>query len=133
METQHTISEFERLADACGNRYFAIQWVTKLTRKLEEHTKNYNIPESKMITWALTGQCPYSDFEFDQRKRPDLLDRVNDLLEFVSDDEVKQEVRTFYKLSVKHRKLTLCDRVDLGRSRLSRVNILLRMAWNNFT
>lgn len=132
MGIQYLTTDFDRIEEACGSRYVAIQWLTKETRRLEELTKHYNIPESKMITWALTGECPYSDVELEIRRRPTLLDRVDDLLEFVDDYEVKQQVRTFYKLSVKNKGLTLCDRVELGESRLSRVNILLRMAWNNF-
>ena len=131
MEIQRLI-EFNKIEEACGSRYVAIQWLTRETRRLEELTKNYNIPESKMITWALTGICPYSNFQLECRKRPKQIDHLDELLEFVLDDEVKGAVCTFYKLSVRRKRLLLCDRVELGESRLSRVNILLRMAWNNF-
>lgn len=131
METQYTV-EFDKLEEACGSRYVAIQWLTKETRRLEDLTKDYNIPESRMISWALTGQCPYSDLELQHRKRPDKLDKVGELLEYVTDVEVKQQVILCYKQSVRNKGLKLCDNHDLGEYRLSRVNILLRMAWNNF-
>ena len=130
MEIQRLI-EFNKIEEACGNRYVAVQWLTRETRRLEKITKDYNIPESKMITWALTGYCPYSIHQLECRKRPDHLDHLDELLEFVLDEKVKEAVCTFYKLSVKHKRLILCDLADLGESRVSRVNILLRMAWNN--
>lgn len=126
------LCEFEKLAEACGNRYVAIQWLSRESRKLFEENKDYRILESKMLSWALTGECPYSETQLARRKFVNKLDNVDELLEYVTDEEVEQEVRTFYKASVKNRKLILCDRDDLGRSRLSRVNILLRMAWANF-
>lgn len=132
MGIQTTLIDFQKIEEACGSRYVAIQWVVKETRRLEHLTRHYNIPESKMITWALTGQCPYSKNQLQYRKISKKTDHLDDLLEYVLDEEVKQQVFTFYKLSVKSKRLQLCDRVDLGESRLSRVNILLRMAWNHF-
>lgn len=131
MEIQHS-EQFEKIAKACGNRYTAIKWLARRTRELEEKTKDYHIAESKMITWALTGQCPYSDVQLERRKHLAKVDHLSEILEFVTDKEVKDEVITFYKLSVRQKGLQLCDRVELGSSRLSRINILLRMAWYHF-
>lgn len=124
--------EFEKLAEACGNRYAAIKWLSKQTRKLYKEKSCYKISEAKMLTWALTGKCPYSDSQLALRKHIYEIDNLSEILEFVTDKEVINSVRTFYILSVRNKKLTLCDTNDLGENRLARVNILLRMAWYNF-
>lgn len=124
--------EFNKLAEACGNRYVAVKWLSKQARKLYKEKSCYKISESKMITWALTGKCPYSDSQLAMRKHVCEIDNLSEILEFVSDKEISNSVRTFYILSVKNKKLTLCDNYELGENRLERVNILLRMAWYNF-
>ena len=131
MVTQHS-EQFDKIAKACGNRYKAVRWLARRTLELEEQTKDYHIAESKMITWALTGKCPYSDSQLAMRKHIYEIDNLSEILEFVLDDEISNSVRTFYILSVKNKKLTLCDNYELGENRLERVNILLRMAWYNF-
>lgn len=132
METQYTTTDFDKLEKAFGNRYAAVMWLAEETRRLENLTKRYNIPESKMITWALTGKCPYSDLEMELRKKPKLNDKLDLILEYVTDTEVKDAVKLNYKLSVRNRRLILCNNADLGEHRVVRVNILLQMAWNNF-
>lgn len=131
METLN-LCEFNKLAEACGNRYVAIKWLSSETRRLFAKNRNYSLLESRVLTWALTGTCPYSRFELERRNISHKVDHIDELLEFVLDEDVCNEVRTFYKISVKNKQLTLCDRVDLGESRLERTNILLRMAWYNF-
>lgn len=124
------LTRFSILAEACESRYVAVRWLAKASRQLSAEYIDYELLESKLLTWLITGECPYTVYEMDMRKLLKRVDALDDLLEYVTDEEVETQVRLFYKKSIKNKKLTLCDKDDLGSSRLSRVNILLRMAWS---
>ena len=129
-----SLCEFNKLADACGSSYAAVRWLSKESRRLGVENSCYHILESKLLTWALTGKCPYTRSQLAFRKLAwrEHQDDLEDILEFVSDEDVADLVRSNYSKSVKNRHLTLCDHADLGESRLNRANILLRMAWYQF-
>lgn len=124
------LSRFNILSEACGSRYVAVRWLAKAARQLGTEYSDYELLESKLLTWLITGQCPYTTYEMDMRKLLRKVDTIDDLLEYVTDEEVEEQVRLFYRKSIRNKRLTLCDNDDLGSSRLSRVNILLRMAWS---
>ena len=120
---------FEQIANSVGNRYSAVQYIALQARKLGIAKRDYHIFESKLIQWVLTGSCPYTESEMERRRIASDYDGLSALLEWVDDKEVNKEVRTLYSESVRNRRLTYCERTDLSKGKVTRVNILLRMAW----
>lgn len=129
----HDLDRFNNIAEACGNRYVAIQLIAKAARSLGQATRHYSISESKLLEWIITGSCPYSQKSLERRQVfNEKLDDVMDILCYVTDQIVIDEVTVCYRNSIRHRKLTLCKREDISKHRVNRINILLRMIWYNF-
>lgn len=131
------ISDFEKFNEiekACGSRYLAVQFVAQSARKLGKENKVYCISESKLIQWVLTGECPYTKAELDKRKAiSENIDNINYYLDNVDDEFVCDKVRECYKASIRNRKLTYCKDTNISPGKQSRINILLRMIWYQFT
>ena len=125
----HDLDKFEELATRCGNRYLAIQIVAKAARQFTSNHKEYSLNESKVIQWILTGDCPYTPKQLADRKYINSRSEIDEILCWVSDSEVAEEVRKMYKKSVRSAKLQLSTNSALSNSQLDRANILLRMAW----
>jgi len=123
------IDRFNELAESCGNRYLAVNWIAKWTRSLGNSYKDYQILESKLLTWAITGHCPYIESELEKRRVVTSYDKLEEFLCWVSDERVKTCVKEAYRQSVKGRKLTLVNSDKLNKYEISRANILLRMFW----
>ena len=119
---------FKELETKCGNRYLAIKYLSDSARKLGKQYKEYHISESKLIQWALTGRCPYSENHMWRRLHAND-DGLDEFLIWITDTEIADEVKRCYKQSVRNRCLTLCEDNYFSQSQLDRINVLLRMAW----
>lgn len=123
---------FNELADRCGNRYLAARYIASVARRLGKKSKGVVI-ESKLITWALTGEQPYDDEELERRRQFDSdVAELEDYLCYVDDSEVAAQVRKYYKISLHNRHVTLDNSNELDTYRQMRVNIILRMIWYGF-
>ena len=120
---------FDELAESCGNRYLAIRFIAKWSRSLGKQYAEYQIIESKLIQWVITGRCPYIESELARRKVRTDDDKIEEFLSLISDKEVVKEVISTYKKSIKHRHLLECRNSSIGNGRNSRANVLLRMMW----
>ena len=127
-ESTHLI--FDELAEKCGNRYLAVMYISKLSRKL-----NYQVPggalASQLITWALTGNKPEFKYNVLYHKNisPDLA-TMESYLEYVTDEDIKASVRISYTLSIrKHHLIYVYDK-SLDQYQQGRMRVLLRMIWS---
>lgn len=126
------ITLFNELATKCGNRYLAVKFVSTIARDLGHEAKGVVI-ESKLITWALTGKCPYTKDELEYRQQHDSdVAELEDYLCYVSDEAIANQVRKYYKISLRNRHLTLDESNVLDKYYQMRTNIILRMAWYGF-
>ena len=123
------IDRFNELAESCGNRYAAIKLVSKWARDFGIEFKDCHILESRLIQWVITGKCPYVEEELQKRRIVPNEDKINEVLCWVSDKSITNEVRYLYKESVHHRRLLTCNNNKLSKGQISRVNVLLRMTW----
>lgn len=116
---------FNTFAEMCGNRYVATRYMINSARKLSKQLPRYHI-ESKLIRWVLLGETP----DLPIRMSDDIETQyIVDLLEYVSDEEVKECVIDSYRRSVLCYNLTYqYDSID-DEYRQARVRILTRMAW----
>lgn len=124
---------FDRLAESCGNRYLAVMFLSESARKLGSKKKDYQIAESKLLQWVLTGTCPYSNKQLDRMKKKVSDDGIENILSWVSDQFVVDKVRFLYKSSIRRRKLLYYRDSKLTKSKVDRINILLRMIWYSTT
>lgn len=123
------LERFEELAKSCGNHYLAIRWISQWARELGSEYSDYQISESKLLEWVVSGKCPYLENQLEARRVICTDDGISDFLEWVMDDEIVDEVKSLYKQSVRKHKLQTCKRTDFNQYRISRTNILLRMIW----
>lgn len=127
-------TRFREIESAFGNKYVAAMAIAKASRKLGEETTTCHISESKLIQWVLTGNCPYSQSELDVRRAvSEKIDNLDQYLEFVGDEIVRQKVIEYYKQSVRKHKIWYCSEEQISKGKQARINILLRMIWYNFT
>lgn len=120
---------FDKLVEACGNRYLAVMFISESARKLGQQQSKYQISESKLIQWILTGECPYTEVQLAARKKREIDEGVDLILCWVYDAEVVTEVKKCYKKSVNRQKLIYATSHNLPQSKIDRINILLRMIW----
>ena len=123
------LDQFNELARACGNRYLAVQYIAKASRYLNR-TIPERVLESKLISWALTGEKPdlskYTATFY--LENPEIAD-VLYFLDYVEDIRVKKAVIALYRASVNKKHLTYtCDEY-IDPAIESRVRVLLRMLW----
>lgn len=123
------LDRFRELAESCGNQYLAINLISRWARELGDQYADCQIDESKLLQWVITGHCPYLESELAYRRIRNDDSTLNDILEWVTDNEISDEVRDLYRLSVKQKHIVYCIRADFNQSQIDRVNILLRMAW----
>lgn len=124
------LDKFNELEQLCGNRYLAVQFIIRCTRQLEKKYLGCGLNTSKLIEWVITGESPYTLQEIEKRRL--IWQDTNELVEFlcwISDEEVSEEVKKCYKLSLNNHHLTLCCNSKLSEGTRSRVNVLLRMVW----
>ncbi len=126
---ESSLKLFNELAEVCGNRYLAIKYLSHQSRDLGHQSKG-KVTESKLISWALTGEQPYSNQELERRKVLDIdIAELEDYLCYVDDKEVANQVRKYYQLSVRSKHVVLDTSQSLDLYRQMRVNVILRMIW----
>lgn len=126
------IQQIQKIADAVGNRFAAVQLIAKAARNIgtSKEYRCYAISESKLIEWVVTGKCPYSKEVLDKRKIiNETIDELEDCLCYISDPDVINEVKRLYGQSLRMKKLQKCTNNNLSPGQQSRVTILLRMIW----
>ena len=129
----HDLDRFNKLAEAVGNRYQAIMFLSDTARCLGRKYACYRLSESALLEWVITGTCPYSKAAMERRKIiSEDVDHIDEYLEYVDDDTVQAVVRKLYKQSINEHHLILCKDENLSSGRRSRINILLRMIWYHF-
>ena len=124
---------FDKLVEACGNRYLAVMFLSESARKLGKIKKEYHLFESKLLQWVLTGQCPYTEIQLESMKERHNSEGLDAILCWVADKQVSDEVRFLYKKSIKNRRITYSTNENLSTSKCDRANILLRMVWYSST
>lgn len=127
--TIESLMKFNDLAEVCGNRFLAVKMIAKQSRRLGKEYSDYCISESKLIDWVLTGKCPYSDEAMFRRKRDRDDPIVKEILEWVDDLEVAEEVREIYSESIRTHRIVESRNANLSPYRQRRATILLRMIW----
>ena len=120
---------FQEFEKSCGNKYLAVKFIASAARKLGKEKSKYHITESKLIQWVLTGECPYTRAQMEAMYRDPSEDKIDEVLCWISDDAVSNRVRKLYKESIRNRHLIMCEDTNISKSRVDRINILLRMIW----
>ena len=129
----NNLKQFNELAEKCGNKYLTAKYLAASARNFGLNPKYHGlILESKLISWALTGIQPYSDKELEKRRRLQVdsdLAEVEDYLCYVDDEEVKEQVRKYYRASIRSKHVVLDESNKLDKYRQMRVNVIVRMMW----
>lgn len=123
------LDRFNQFANDVGNRFLAINMICQWSRQLEKEYSNYRIPANKLIDWVIYSRCPYSPEELSRRQIFTFDDKLDKVLEWIDDAEVKDEVKSLYKYSIKHRHLSLCNNLTINKYKQGRINTILRMLW----
>ena len=115
-----------------GNRYQAVQYIQKQSRKLLEYTDN-RITDSEAITWVLTGEKP----DYESRKTFNEITAkyedayVDEILCYIDDKQVCESIRLSISKSKKSKNLVYRYAKGLDESKKSRVRVVTRIIWYN--
>ena len=120
---------FNEFSHSCGNTFLAVRTVAKWARDLGIKFHEYHISESKLIQMIISGGCYYTDAEMLKRRTYSDDDHIDDILNWVIDDDIVAEVKRLYRSSIKERHLTSCDSDRFTKGQTSKINILLKMIW----
>ena len=113
-----------------GNRYQAVQYIQKQSRKLLEYTDN-RITDSEAITWVLTGEKP----DYESRKTFNEITAkyedayVDEILCYIDDKQVCESIRLSISKSKKSKNLVYRYTKGLDETQKSRVRVVTRMIW----
>ena len=89
----------DTLADALGNRYAAIQYIMKFARHRADECDNV-ILHSSALVWVVTGSIP-KDLKLRLNiKKHRLSKSLDTFLEYVTDDEIKEAVKSSVEQSI---------------------------------
>ncbi len=111
----------------CGNRYLAVKFISRCSRKLSESLPKWII-ESRLITWALTGEDPDVSKYVNANLDIDVME-MEDALCYISDEEIKYCVRRSYKESVHRHHLIYVYKQSMDEERRARVRVIVRILW----
>lgn len=120
---------FPKLEKACGNKFVAINFISKSARRLFNETYGWVI-EAKLIDWVITGTKPdldYSDKLHKQTNRE--LAEIEDFLSYIEDDNIVSSVKISYIMSVRNHNLSYRYKNILSDEERARVRVLTRMCW----
>lgn len=119
--------KFKELSEECGSPYAAVNLVSKMARNKLEET-NYQILDSKAISWAITGEQP--DLHTNKQViSADSISDLDDALANIEDKSVAQSVLDSYNASLEATHLIYCYLPELDECRRARVRIITRMIW----
>ncbi len=122
---------FNDLADSCyhGNRFEACRWVIKESRRRLSNLDT-SLLESHSLTWVVTGKKP--KFHDDcQAKLLRKFQRVEDLLNYIEDQEIVKSVLKSLGLSKSLNHLTYSYQNAMSEAQCTRVRILTNILWYN--
>ena len=111
-----------------GNRYQAVQYIQKQSRKFLEYTDN-RITDSEAITWVLTGEKP----DYESRKTFNEITAkyedayVDEILCYIDDKQVCESIRLSISKSKKSKNLVYRYTKGLDESKKSRVRVVTRI------
>ena len=115
-----------------GNRYKAVQYIQKESRRLLEYTDN-RITDSEAITWVLTGEKP----DYESRKTFNEITAkyedayVDEVLCYIDDKQICESIRLSISRSKKSKNLVYRYTKGLDDNQKSRVRVVTRMIWYN--
>lgn len=121
---------FNKLSSLLGSKYAATMYLAKKARTKQEELK-FLITESEALTWALTHKLPPS-FNIRISTKSRKLKDIEDILNYVEDDEVQTAARHSFRLSVKCSHLIYVYIKVTDESRQSRVRILTRIMFYKY-
>lgn len=121
---------FNNYAQSCGNRFEAVNLISRWARNLGGQFNEYRISESKLLSTVLSGKWFYSQSEMERRKIADSLDDVDDFLSWTLDKHIVSEIKRMYSLSIRSKHGLLLSKNNIfSKGELTKINILLRMIW----
>lgn len=118
---------FPLLEEMCGNKFLAIKFLATCARRLASKLPKWII-ESKLITWALTGQEPDVERYVNRDIDPDIQE-VQDMLCYISDPNIQYCVKESYTTSVHNHHLIYVYRGPMSEYEEARVRVLVRILW----
>lgn len=116
---------FKHLCDACGSKFLAIRFVSEVARRLAHSKYNWSI-ESRLISWAITGEKPPIGINIDINPE---IQELEDFLSYIDDSKIKYSVLSSYQRSVQAHHLVYAYDSELNEYEQIRVRVLLRMVW----
>jgi len=121
----------DNIADALGNRYAAIQYIMRFARNRADECDNV-ILHSSALVWIVTGSAP-KDLKLRLNiKKHRLSKSIDTYLEYVTDEEVKEAVKSSVEQSIQSFNLTYQYNKIQETSRQARVRILVRIILESF-
>lgn len=121
----------DTIADALGNRYAAIQYIMRFARNRADECDNV-ILHSSALVWVVTGSAP-KDLKLRLSiKKHRLSKSIDTYLEYVTDEEVKEAVKSSVEQSIQSINLTYQYNKIQETSRQARVRILVRIILESF-
>ena len=120
---------FKHLCEACGSRFLAIKFVSEISRRLVHSKYNWSI-ESRLISWAITGEKPPIGIREDVD--PEIRE-IEDFLVYIDNDIIKFSVIDSYRNSVRNHHLVYNYLPGLNEYEQTRVRVLTRMIWYCYT
>ena len=121
---------FDKLAKVIGSTYGACMYLAKLSRQKRIELKNI-ISESEAITWAISNKLP-DNYEERVKARSASLRAIEDILNYVEDDEVQNAARQSFRDSIQCEHLVYNYLKVSDSSKQCRVRILTRMMFYKF-
>lgn len=121
---------FDNLARAIGSTYGACAYIAKLSRQKRIELNNL-ISESEAITWAITKKLP-DNYKDRVKARSASLKHIEDILNYVEDEEVQNAARQSFRDSIQCEHLVYDYLKVKDASKQSRVRILTRMMFYKF-
>jgi len=119
------------VADALGNRYSAIQYIMKFARHRADECDNV-ILHSSALVWVVTGSAP-KDLKLRLNiKKSRLSKSIDTFLEYVTDDEIREAVKSSVEQSIRSVHLIYQYNEIQEVSRQARVRILVRIILESF-
>jgi len=116
---------FKHLCDACGSKFLAIRFVSEIARRLVHSKYNWSI-ESRLISWAITGEMPPVGINVDIN--PEIAE-IEDFLVYIDNTDIRESVILSYKQSVRNHHISYQYVSDLDEYEQTRVRVLTRMIW----
>lgn len=125
-------TQFNKYVKACGSKFAAIMYVSKLARRRMKAVDNC-IPESKALLWIVTGIEPPAVAEWRDAKahRVDRIESyVEDRINYIDDIDVRKAVARSIEQSKQANHLIYRYQGVPDTCRRARVRILCRMIWD---